>query len=200
MISFLKGTLAVKQPTRAEIEVNGVGYEVFIPLSTYDRLPPAGSEVTLLTHMQVREDAQTLYGFIDEGQREMFRLMMQVTRVGPKIALSVLSRMSADDFRDAVVSEDIGSIAGISGVGRKTAERIILELKEKVMRAAPALPQGAGLKAGEKEEKTLDLAVGALESLGFKRAAVYKTCLQILGEKERTVEELIRLALRRMQE
>ncbi|MBN1522253.1 MAG: Holliday junction branch migration protein RuvA [Candidatus Aureabacteria bacterium] len=196
MISFLRGQLVKKQPTKVEIDVSGVGYEVHIPLSTYDSLPQAGQDVFLLTHHYVREDAQVLYGFIDEEERELFRLLIQVNRVGPKLALSVLSRMSAKDFKSCVVSENVSSIAGISGVGKKTAERIVIELKEKIPKMTFSLK--AGEKAESTGEKILMEAVSALESLGFKRDIAYRMCIKIMDEKSCAVEDLIRIALRRM--
>ena len=197
MISFLKGVLVKKHPVKIEIDVSGVGYEVLISLSTYDKLPLEGSPVVILVHYQVREDAHILYGFISEEQRELFRMLIRVTRVGPKVALAILSKLTEKEFKNAVLSEDMACIASISGVGKKTSERIIMELKEKILKAD--LP-GRTIRGTEDNgrQKVLQDAVIALESLGYQRSSVYRVCLQVLGKKEYPVEELVRLALRRL--
>ena len=200
MISFLKGEIVSKQPTKVVLDVAGVGYEVIIPLSTYDRLPALGNNVTLVTHYVVREDAHILYGFIDSEEREVFRYIIQVNRVGPKVGLAILSHMSAGDFRQAVLSEDLSVLEGISGVGKKTSERIIMELKEKLPRMtfSEKMNRKTGDASVNGKESILADAVVALESLGFKRNTAYKACLDILKEEEPPVEELVRIALRRM--
>src|SRR5437868_11034114 len=137
MITFLEGTLTIALPTQAIIGVNGVGYEVFIPLSSYDKLPPAGQPVRMLTHLHVREDAHVLYGFMTAAERDLFRLLVNnVSGIGPKLALAVLSGMSVNNFKTAVVNSDVIALSKISGVGKKTAERMVLELKDKVGVAA----------------------------------------------------------------
>src|SRR5882762_5478467 len=133
MITFLDGKLVNALPTQAIIDVGGVGYEVFIPLSSYDKLPAAGQPIRILTHLAVREDAHVLYGFMTSVERDLFRLLVNnVSGIGPKLALAVLSGMSVNNFKAAVVNSDITAISKISGLGKKTAERIILELKDKV--------------------------------------------------------------------
>src|SRR5947208_3784546 len=133
MITFLDGKLVSALPTQAIVNVGGVGYEVLIPLSSYDNLPAAGEPVRILTHLHVREDAQILYGFMTGPERDLFRLLVNhVSGIGPKLALAVLSGMSVDRFKAAVVNADITSLSKISGLGKKTAERIVLELKEKL--------------------------------------------------------------------
>src|SRR3977135_2955986 len=132
MITFLDGKLVVALPTQAIIDVGGVGYEVFIPLSSYDKLPSAGQPIRILTHLAVREDAHVLYGFMTPAERDLFRLLVNnVSGIGPKLALAVLSGMSVNNFKAAVVNSDVTAISKISGLGKKTAERIILELQEK---------------------------------------------------------------------
>src|ERR1700761_597462 len=132
MITFLEGKLATALPTQATIDVGGVGYEVFIPLSSYDKLPEVGQPIEILTHLHVREDAQILYGFMGAPERDLFRLLVNhVSGIGPKLALAVLSGMSVNNFKSAVVNSDVGSLSKISGLGKKTAERIVLELKDK---------------------------------------------------------------------
>src|SRR5690242_8844532 len=133
MISFLHGKVVEALPTQAIIEVGGVGYDVLIPLSSYDKLPQPGQEVKLLTQLVVREDAHILYGFASAPERDLFRLLVNnVSGIGPKIALNVLSGISVTAFRGAVANGDTKALAQISGVGKKTAERIVVELKDKV--------------------------------------------------------------------
>src|SRR3989449_6761165 len=133
MIPFLDGKLASALPTQAIIDVGGIGYEVFIPLSSYDKLPAPGQPVRVLTHLHVREDAHVLYGFMSAAERDLFRLLVNnVSGIGPKLALAVLSGMSVTNFKSAVVNSDVAALAKISGLGKKTAERIVLELKDKL--------------------------------------------------------------------
>src|SRR5947207_15670881 len=132
MITFLDGKLVAALPTQATVDVNGVGYEVLIPLSSYDKLPAVGQPIRILTHLTVREDAHILYGFMTALERDLFRLLVNnVSGIGPKLALAVLRGMSVTNFKTAVVHSDIGAISKISGLGKKTAERIALELKDK---------------------------------------------------------------------
>src|SRR5260370_490243 len=132
MITFLDGKLVSALPTQATVDVNGVGYEVFIPLSSYDKLPTVGQAIRILTHLAVREDAHILYGFMTVPERDLFRLLVNnVSGIGPKLALAVLSGMSVSNFKTAVVNSDIAAISNISGLGKKTAERSVRELKGK---------------------------------------------------------------------
>src|SRR5438876_8119086 len=136
MITFLRGTLSEVLPTQLTVEVNGVGYEVLIPLSSYDKLPAPGGPVKLLTHLAIREDAHVLYGFMTTAERDLFRLLINtVSGIGPKIALNILSGMNVTAFRGAVAGADVKTLAQISGVGKKPAERIVVELKDKVGQA-----------------------------------------------------------------
>src|SRR2546428_5658789 len=129
MITFLDGRLVSALPTQAIVDVGGVGYEVFIPLSSYDKLPAVGQPIRILTHLVVREDAHVLYGFMSVAERDLFRLLVNnVSGIGPKLALAVLSGMSVTNFKSAVVNSDIAAISNISGFGKKTSERIFLEL------------------------------------------------------------------------
>src|SRR5712691_11141069 len=133
MITFLHGKLMEALPTQVVVDVQGIGYEVLIPLTSYDRLPPPGHDVKLLTHLVVREDAHILYGFMSLSERELFRMLINtVSGVGPKIALNILSGISVVAFRGAVADGDIKLLSQISGVGKKMAERIIVELKDKI--------------------------------------------------------------------
>src|SRR6185437_2269143 len=133
MINFLHGKLVEALPTQVTVDVHGVGYEALIPLSSFDKLPQPGNDVKLLTHLAVREDAHVLYGFMTAAERELFRLLINtVSGIGPKIALNILSGMNPTAFRGAVANGDVKALSQISGVGKKTAERIVVELKDRI--------------------------------------------------------------------
>src|SRR5213595_2742204 len=169
MITFLNGSLASALPTQAIVDVRGVGYEVFIPLSSYDKLPAPGQPVQILTHLHVREDAQILYGFMTAAERDMFRLLINhVSGIGPKIALNVLSGMNVTALRGAVANSDVKALSQISGVGKKTAERIVVELRDKIG-AAGAWEAISAERALTPEEQKVDDAVLALIALEFKQ-------------------------------
>src|SRR3989440_1854270 len=137
MITFLDGKLVGALPTQATVDVNGVGYEVLIPLSSYDKLPAVGQPIRILTHLAVREDAHVLYGFMSAAERDLFRLLVNnVSGIGPKLALTVLSGMTVTNFKNAVVNESVDLLAKVKGIGKKTAERIVLELRDKLGIAA----------------------------------------------------------------
>ncbi len=194
MISFLHGQLVEALPTQVIIEVQGVGYEVLIPLSSYDKLPQPGQEVRLLTHLAVREDAHTLYGFMTAAERDLFRLLINtVSGIGPKIALNVLSGMSVTAFRGAVAKGDVKALSQISGVGRKTAERIVVELKDKIG-SAGAWEAASAERALSPEDQRLNDAVLALMALGFKQIEAHDSVRQAQGVlgPQATVEELVR--------
>lgn len=197
MITYLDGTLREVWPTQVVVEVHGVGYEVLIPLSSYDRLPQPGQPVRLLTHLQVREDAHILFGFASPEERDLFRLLVtRVSGVGPKLALAVLSGMDVMRFKAAVVDSDTASIAKISGLGKKTAERIVLELKDKLGVAA-AWEAASADKAPSAEARAANDAVLALIALGYRQVDAAKTVREVsLKNKEAGTEELVRLALK----
>ena len=132
MIGRIRGTVAQKQPPDILVEVGGVGYELQVPMTTLFQLPELGSEVSLLTHFVVREDAQLLYGFIDERDRGLFRQLIKVSGVGPKLALTILSGMDADSFTRCVHREDVAALVALPGVGKKTAERLLVEMRDKL--------------------------------------------------------------------
>ncbi len=199
MIAFLHGKLVEALPTQVIIEVGGVGYEALIPLSSYDKLPSPGQELTLLTHLVVREDAHTLYGFMTGAERELFRLLINtVSGIGPKIALNVLSGISVTAFRGAVANGDIKALSQISGVGRKTAERIVVELKDKIG-AAGAWEAASAQRALSPEDQKINDAVLALMALGFKQVDAHDAVRKNLGllGAQATVEDLVRACLRK---
>lgn len=199
MINFLHGKLVDALPTQVTVDVNGVGYEVLIPLSSFNKLPVPGQEVRLLTHLAVREDAHVLYGFMTAAERDLFRLLINtVSGIGPKIALNVLSGMSVTMFRGAVAGADVKSLSQISGVGRKTAERIVVELKDKIGVAAAweAASAERGLSAAD--QKVND-AVLALMALGFKQVEAHETVRGVAAAlgPQATVEDLVRACLKK---
>lgn len=199
MIAFLDGILAQSYPTHVVVDVAGVGYEVLIPLSSYDRLPQAGQRIRVLTHLQVREDAHLLFGFMTEGERDLFRLLLNnVSGVGPKLALAVLSGMSVPNFKAAVVAGDIAAISKMKGLGKKTAERIVLELRDKVGVAAAWEAASTG-HAPSPAEAAVNDAVLALISLGYKQVEAHKAVRQVRDahpEGEPAVDDLVRRALK----
>jgi len=199
MITFLEGTLTTALPTQAIVAVNGVGYEVFIPLSSYDKLPAVGQPIRILTHLHVREDAHILYGFMTAAERDLFRLLVNnVTGIGPKLGLAVLSGMSVNNFKSAVVNSDVTALSKISGLGKKTAERIVLELKDKVGVAA-AWEASSATHAPTPEQERANEAVLALIALGYKQVEVHRL-IHDLQQKQKTdnAEDLVKLALKQM--
>ena len=169
MITFLHGKLVEALPTQVVVDVNGVGYEVLIPLSSFDKLPPPGQPVKLLTHLVIREDAHVLYGFMTAAERDLFRLLVNnVSGIGPKTALNIFSGMNATAFRGAVANGDVKSLSQISGVGKKTAERIVVELHDKIG-AAGAWEAASAQRALSPDDQKINDAVLALMALGFKQ-------------------------------
>ncbi len=196
MIAFLRGTVAEAMPQCLVVDVNGVGYEVQVPLSTFDALNPMeGQVITLKIHLHVRENAQVLYGFASDAERDIFRLLIErVSGIGPATAISILSGLNVNAFKQAVVSGDASSIARAKGVGKRTAERIILELKDKVGLASTweAQQQGTTTEAASDAEL-------ALVALGFKQTEARKAISALVKDNpQATTDELIRGALRRM--
>src|SRR5580765_7912271 len=200
MITFLDGKLVRALPTQATVDVNGVGYEVLIPLSSYDKLPAVGQPIRILTHLAVREDAHILYGFMTAPERDLFRLLVNnVSGIGPKLALAVLSGMSVNNFKAAVVNSDVASLSKISGLGKKTAERIVLELKDKLGVAA-AWEAASAAQAPTPEEELANEAVLALIALGYKQVEAHKAVrdVQQSGKETENAEDLVRMSLQRL--
>jgi Holliday junction DNA helicase RuvA len=199
MISFLHGNLAEALPTQVIVNVNGIGYELLIPLSSYDKLPQPGQELKILTHLVVREDAHTLYGFMTAAERELFRLLINtVSGIGPKIALNILSGISVTAFRGAVANGDVKALSQISGVGRKTAERMVVELKDKIG-AAGAWEASSAQRALSPEDQKLNDAALALLALGFKQIEAHDTVrkAQAMLGPQATIEDLVRACLKK---
>ena len=199
MIAYLHGKLVDALPTQVTVDVNGMGYEVLIPLSSYDKLPKPNQEVKLLTHLVVREDAHVLYGFMSAQERELFRLLINtVSGIGPKIALNVLSGMNPTAFRGAVANGDVRALSQISGVGKKTAERIVVELRDK-FGAAGAWEASSAQHGLSPEEQKINDAVLALIALDYKQVEAHdlvRTAAATLGPQA-TLEELVRASLQK---
>ena len=197
MITFLKGTLEDALPTKVVVEVNGVGYELLIPLSSFEKLPGLGKLVMLKTQLVVREDSQTLYGFATEDERDMFKMIQNVSGIGPRLALNVLSGMAVDLFKSAIMTGDVKRLSSINGIGKKTAERMVLELKDKVDHLHGDLPTALGQGPNDLDKSISD-TVAALEALGSKTAEAQKAAQAakaMLGNQA-SVEELVRAALK----
>lgn len=199
MFSYISGTLVSKRPTDAVIDVQGVGYALSIPASSFDALPEAGSVARLWVHLHVREDAFLLYGFASEAERSIFELMLSVTGVGPRLALAALSSMRAMEFRDVILAGDTASLMRIPGVGRKTAERLCIELRDRMGRMDP----GRAVVGRERQDlsaggQAREDAIRALESLGLVRHAAERAVRKVLQSNHGplSAEELVRLALR----
>lgn len=195
MIAYLKGILAEKEITWVVVECNGVGYEAAIPLSTFDRLPAEGAEVKLYTHHEVREDAQLLFGFATKPERDMFRLVTTVSGVGPKLALAVLSGLTVGDLQLAVSQGDAKRLAAVKGIGKKTAARIVVELKDKI-NPIEALAN-ATAETSREQGAVLRDAMLALTALGFSEDIARAKVQQVLdGEPELAdVETILKRAL-----
>lgn len=188
MIGRLSGTLLEKMPPRVLVDVNGVGYEVDVPMSTFCNLPAENNKIVLLTHMVVREDAQLLYGFSTEAERSAFRALVKVSGIGPRIALALLSGMNAADLAAAVESGSTSLLTRIPGIGKKTAERLVLELKGKLS----AIGAGAVMPA---DSRAVDI-LGALVALGYSEREAQAAVKAI--DPDVSVSEGIRLALRQL--
>ena len=196
MISYIKGKLVEKNPTNIVVEAQSVGYEVHIPLSTYSRLPNVKDIVELKIYLHIREDGWQLFGFSSREEKELFKLLISISGIGPKVALTVLSGIGIDNFKEAIVGRDIAMLTSISGIGRKTAERMLVELKEKVTVSKDVVSVGT-LDVVEKDDVTKD-AITALLSLGYKEKQAQEAITQAIkkeGREGATVEKLIRFAL-----
>lgn len=195
MITFVEGALIERHPSRIVVSCGGVGYDVAIPLSTFDHLPPEGQTCRVLTRLIVREDAHLLFGFATREERALFDLLLAVTRVGPKLALAILSGLSVPQIRRAIAFQDSGMLASVSGVGKKTAERIVVELKDKIERGVSDdgwLPAKGGVGG------VLDEAAAALVALGYTRGEAQEAVARAVKQKSGqagTTEELLRQVL-----
>lgn len=189
MIGSVRGRILSKSPPQLLVEAGGLGYELEAPMSTFFHLPAVGEDVRLLTHLVVREDAHVLYGFGTEEERRLFRSLIRISGVGPKIALALLSGLSVEAFALCVQSQDVAALIKVPGIGRKTAERLLIEMRDRLeagATAASAVPVGASPEAE---------AFGALVALGYKPAEATRL-LKAAGPGTHSTEELIRRALK----
>ncbi len=197
MIAYLEGKLIEKNPTHLVLEVNGVGYSINIPVSSYAAIGEAGQTVKVLTHQYVRQDELRLYGFASRQEKGLFELLISVNGVGPRVALGILSSIPVQDFQRSVLGEDLDVLTHISGVGKKTAQRLIVELKEKLSKVDLGI--GEGLEAKERVTIASDEeAVLALVSLGYNKLDARKAVQKVNSESEESlpIEEMIKKALR----
>lgn len=194
MIGRLRGTLVSKRPPRLLLEVSGVGYEVEAPMSTFVQLPEIGAEVILHTHLAVREDAQVLYGFAREPERALFRELIRISGIGPKLALAILSGMDGESFVRCVHDQDAARLARLPGIGKKTAARLLVELRDRLEapggQAAPGWLPGAAPEAASPEAD----ALAALETLGYRPAEAARMLRAVTTEGLRS-EDIVRQAL-----
>lgn len=194
MIGFLRGRLTAKHPPSLVIDVGGVGYEVEAPMSTFYGLPAVGADINLFTHLVVREDAHILFGFGTERERRLFRELLKVSNVGPKLALALLSGMSVDNFLMCIEAQDADTLVRIPGVGRKTAERLLIEMKDRIKHLGHLPGTVSAANALEPQSGAQAEAFSALIALGYKPAEVTRL-MKAVEPSVQTTEEIIRRAL-----
>jgi len=197
MIGRLRGVILEKRPPWLVLDVGGVGYELEAPMSTFYELPATGETVTLYTHLAVKEDAHSLYGFASERERALFRSLIRISGVGPRMALGVLSGIRAEDFVRCIELQDAATLTRLPGIGKKTAERLLIEMRDRIndLHGAPATRGGAAPATLVVDDPQSD-AISALIALGYKPAEASKL-VQDVGPADKTTEQIIRLALQR---
>ena len=194
MIGRLRGTIILKQPPQLLVEVQGVGYEVDAPMSTFYQLPDVGGDVVLHTHLVVREDAQLLYGFASESERALFRHLIRINGVGPKLGLTILSGMGTDDFVACVQDGDAAALVRMPGIGKKTAERLIIELRDKLKDAQPQNESSPTLALKTGNSTPVSDAVSALIALGYKPQEASRM-VRTVDADGLDAEDIIRISL-----
>ncbi|MDY0191613.1 MAG: Holliday junction branch migration protein RuvA [Desulfuromonas sp.] len=197
MIALLTGTLVSKAPERIILDVNGVGYQVAIPLSSFYSLPDEGV-TTLHIYTHVREDSLTLFGFLSIAEKEMFILLLSITGIGPKVALNILSHMSCSDLHTALINEDINHLATLPGIGKKTAERLILELRDKVRKLSTSSELSATTQATAASSNKSDDALSALINLGYKEKQAGAAIAKVDLETNTSMEAILKAALKHL--
>ena len=197
MIASITGTLLEKHPPSLVMEVNGIGYELEAPMTTFYELPEPGQRLNLFTHLVVREDAQLLYGFSQRRQRDLFRSLLKVSGVGPRVGLAILSGMSAEEFLRCMIDEDLNRLICIPGIGRKTGQRLLVEMRDRVLKQAEGEQWEGGENTGSSVVDNRGEAVNALESLGYKTAQAQKA-VGLIEAKDLNSEQIIRQALRNL--
>lgn len=197
MIGQLRGTILDKQPPHLLLDVAGVGYEISAPMSTFYQLPDVGADITLFTHLVVREDAQLLYGFYQQHERRLFRSLIKVNGVGPKLALTILSGIEPDDFVACITNQDVARLTCIPGIGKKTAERLLIETRDALAKWQGSDHQQTDIPTGA--QQSVNDAVSALTALGYK-AQDAKRIINKIHDPQLSSEQLIRQALKHMAE
>lgn len=194
MIAYVEGVISEKTPTRIIVEVNGIGYELLIPVSTFEKLPEIGRKEKLLTYQHVREDVLQLFGFLTPQEKTMFMKLISVTGVGPKLALGILSGCHVENLKNYIANGEVATLTRLPGLGKKTAERLVLELRDKLEASEPQKGQPHVATAGV--GRKLQEAVLALVSLGYTNSSAEKAISQIMAkEPDLPIDELIRRAL-----
>jgi len=195
MISFIRGRLIEKSPTSIVVEAGGIGYVFEIPVSSFDRFGSPGEDITVLAHLHVRDDKLILYGFATEEERKLFRLLISISGIGPKLAQGILSGLSVEDLQRALRTQDVALLTSAPGVGKKTAERIIVELKDKIGTEYEI----SSAEFGSTASSSLKEAVMALVSLGYQETKARNTVSNLIrNNPDYTVEDLVKGALQRM--
>jgi Holliday junction DNA helicase RuvA len=198
MIGYIKGQLLQKKPNMLLVDVRGVGYEIFIPLTSFYELPAEGSEVSLKIHTHVREDALTLFGFHTQREKDLFLKLISISGIGPKLAISILSGAQVEELAQAIAESNLVRLTAIPGVGRKTAERLVLELKSQI--SPFLLPEAQAAREVGAPSPVEEDVLSALVNLGYSRASAEKVLSVVVrsAECERTFEEILRTTLRRL--
>lgn len=200
MITYLIGTLADKTPTEITLDVGGIGYSVSVSSQTSEQLPIIGESVKLLTYLHFREEILQLYGFQSEEERQVFRLLISISGVGPKMAQTILSGMGVSDLRESIISNNLRSLTAISGVGKKTAERIVLELRDKITKLDLKSGYTATAVAQTGNQQARSDAYSALLSLGYSKPAAEKAMRAAIAQSpDAKTDELVRIALKQVQ-
>jgi holliday junction DNA helicase RuvA len=198
MYAYISGKLVEKTAATAVVDSNGIGYLLHIPVSTFAALPPLGTEVKMLAHFVVREDIQALYGFYTEEERQLFRLLLSVSGVGPKSALTVLSGIPIVDFKRAVIEGNLAVLTGVPGIGRKTAERLVVELREKIVLDDKKIT-GSAITKMQAQDDLIEDSLRALEELGYKKQnaqEAVRKAVKTLEAGKYSVPDLIRASLK----
>jgi len=197
VFAYLTGIVIHKDPTSVVLDVNGIGYQISIPLSTYERLPGINQSAKLLIHFQVREDAQTLYGFHTQEEKDLFLNLINISGIGPKMAITILSGATPAQFKNRIVAGDVNALTLIPGIGMKTAKRIIVELREKLVGVDDSIPGDFGVIV---DSKYSDEALKALLSLGYRRTEALNAIKRALKEldADASVEKILKVALNKM--
>jgi len=197
MIALLTGRIAVKSPDSVILDVNGVGYRVQIPFSTYFALPEEGNPLSLHIHTHVKEDAIHLFGFLTQGEKQFFQLLLGVSGVGPKLARDILSNIQPEELASALVRGDLARLSAVPGIGKKSAERLVLELKDKVIKLGLATEKQR-TPLGQQAASVRDDVASALTNLGYKDAVVAKVLSELDLDTDAPMETVLKLALKRL--